>query len=183
MSITTGSGESYDEVLKLADGETFNETNNAGDEIPGTKSLTVGKDYQVQKVKVVLRFGAEEAEQTADADAGPVSTDFASVFNQLSIRDSYADTGSDGELPSGIAYDELTWCQPAGSYQDETNGTGGGWGGYTDVVTFERDIDDIPMWSGSLEEGSTLSMSWQVRGITDGQVQMQATNHLFVTEK
>lgn len=182
MSISTGTNDKYDEVIKVDDGETFDMTNVAGDTLAGPNPVTVGKDYQVEKIKVVMRFGAEEPEQTNQTGAN-VTVDFAEVRNQLSIRSQYASTGSDGELPSGVVYDENTWCNPPGSWEDETNASGAAFSGYTDVITFERDIEDIPMWSGSLEEGAELQMHWQVKGITDAQVQISVQNYLFVTDQ
>lgn len=182
MSISTGSND-YDEVIQLADGETFDGTNTSGDTLAGPNPLTVGKDYQVKKIIVELVMAPEQPEQGGDSDAATITTETGIAHHQLSIRSSYADTGSDGELSSGVAYNKITTCNPPGVFEDQTNGAGGGYGAISRVQRYEIDIEDVPMWSGSLEEGAELSMNWKVEGITGSLIQLWATNHLYVVEK
>lgn len=181
-SFVPASGD-YDEVLVLSDGTTFDETATGGDTVAGGATLTAGKDYQVHSIRTRLLAAGEEFEQTSDTGPIPVHADLGVFWNQLSIRNSYAERGSDNEIPSGVAYDEISHVQVSGHYQDKTNGVAGSFDGLDTDRVFVTDVAAMPTWSGSLEEGTEMSMHWKVEGITDGEVQLYATNYLFVTEE
>lgn len=188
MSITTKSGgKLYDEILQFSTGWSWTnvEIDNAH-EVPetGPTSLTVGKDYEVVKVRGQLVTAAEEYEDTGDSNADTVHTDIGNLRHQLSIRPDFAVKGGDGEVPSGVVYEEHCYSQNPATYTDDTNGNAASFDGTVNsVCDFMLDVEEIPTWSGDLEEGTTLSHHFMWDGIPSGQHQAHATNTLYVKVK
>lgn len=172
-----------DEVLVLNDGAAWSDgadqTNNP--KATGARTLTAGRDYHIHGVRARLVLSAESFEQGADGSIGAVNADNFGVTNQLSIRNAFAETGADGEIPAGIVYSEDTFAQAHGHYSDNTNGWATDWSGFSSNRELTVDVATVPTWSGTFEEGAELKMHWNVFALSDSPIQANVTNYLYAS--
>lgn len=171
--------DAVDEILVLKDGATFDETSTMEEQVTGAATLTAGRDYKVHGVRADLIAVPETYEQTSESAPGAVTSSVAQVRNQLSIRSAFAGLGGDNEVPSGVAFDETSFVSVHGNWKDNTNGNAGSFPGYSERNAIAFAVDDIPTWSGTLEEGTDMKMHWQLDSLPNGQIQLYAENYLF----
>lgn len=172
-----------DEVLVLTDGEAWadgTEQSNTSTKT-GADTLTAGRDYHIHGVRSRLVLASEGFEQDGDSGAGQVDMQLMGVTNQLSIRNSFAQNGADGEIPAGIVYSEDTYAQTDGHYADNTNGWATNATGFVTDRQIVADVASVPTWSGTFEEGAELKMHWDIFAQGSTNLQVMATNYLYAT--
>jgi hypothetical protein len=175
-----------DEVFHTRGGTVWASTNSAGDTIglvTGGGAIIPGQDVEIEGM--VVRHAAYPVNvEDQGTNISAILLNNFEARTQISTRGQWTNRGGDAEIPAGVLFHDQVATTGPQAFEDETNGTGGGFGvgGVEEYHTLTGDLIDV-LSTDEIDEGTAISAFAQIGSVPLTEIAHRVAYWIYVSER